>query len=253
MLSARAAGPLASRMVTCQGLSHHTPAAAPATSSAATAGHLRRRDAPAGVTTIVAVALVFSCVAVTVALPGATPVASPAADTVTTSVLVDAHVTPRPAWVEPLVRRAVAESCTASPTATWTRPGAIVSPAIVAVVLPVRPSGCGLTGVLMRFASCDAAPAAASVTSCVRIGSSCASGAPPTAPTAASRLGQRWAGSFSSMRMTAAASSGGASARRSRIGAGGSLKCAYMIAMTESARNGSRPVSISYATTPSEY
>jgi len=58
-------------------------------------------------------------------------------------------------------------------------------------------------------------------------------------------LGQRFAGSFSSIRITAAARPAGTSGRMLVIGGGGSLKWAYMIAMTETAVNGRRPVSIS--------
>src|SRR2546422_5933333 len=66
-------------------------------------------------------------------------------------------------------------------------------------------------------------------------------------------LGQRRAGSFSSIRMTPALRLGGQSGRSSATGRGRSLKWAYITAMVDSPRNGSRPVSISYATTPSEY
>ena len=66
-------------------------------------------------------------------------------------------------------------------------------------------------------------------------------------------LGQRWAGSFSSIRITPAARLGGQSGRSSATGRGRSLKCAYITDMVELAWNGSRPVNISYATTPSEY
>ena len=66
-------------------------------------------------------------------------------------------------------------------------------------------------------------------------------------------LGQRRAGSFSNIRMTAAARLGGQSGRSSVTGRAGSLKCAYITDMIDSPWNGSLPVSISYATTPSEY
>src|SRR5207247_3587626 len=74
------------------------------------------------------------------------------------------------------------------------------------------------------------------------MGSPGVSGAPPTAATAASMLGQRCSGSFSSIRITAAARSAGTSGRTLVIGGGGWWKWAYMIAMTETAVNGSRPV-----------
>ncbi len=81
--------------VPCQGLSHQAAPTAPtSTTPAATAGHTRRPPCSAAVTVIVAVALVFSCVAVTVAIPGPIAVARPLEDTVITSVLVDAHVMP---------------------------------------------------------------------------------------------------------------------------------------------------------------
>src|SRR3989454_6838308 len=58
---------------------------------------------------------------------------------------------------------------------------------------------------------------------------------------------------FSSIRMTPALRLGGQSGRSSATGRGRSLKWAYITAMVDSPRNGSRPVNISYATTPSEY
>ena len=55
------------------------------------------------------------------------------------------------------------------------------------------------------------------------------------------------------MRMTAPASSGGHSARNSSMAGTGTCTCAYMTDIIEVPGNGSRPVSISYATTPSAY
>ena len=66
-------------------------------------------------------------------------------------------------------------------------------------------------------------------------------------------VGQRARGSFSNIRMTPAPRLGGQSGRSSVTGRGRSLKCAYMTDMVDSPSNGSLPVSISYATTPSEY
>src|SRR5205814_3628659 len=105
--------------------------------------------------------------------------------------------------------------------------------------------GVGLNGVLIRRPSCALLPAEARVTSCTCTGSPGASGAPPIAATAASMLGQRFAGSFSSIRITAVARPAATSGRMPVIGGGGSWKWAYMIAMTETAVNGRRPVSIS--------
>ena len=66
-------------------------------------------------------------------------------------------------------------------------------------------------------------------------------------------LGQRRDGSFSSIRMTPAPRLGGQSGRSSVTGRGGWLKCAYITDIVESPLNGRCPVSITYATTPSEY
>src|SRR5256885_16917369 len=114
----------------------------------------------------VAVALVFSIVAVTVATPALTAVASPLDDTVTTSGCVEAQVAPCPPWVEPLRRLAVTVSWTAPPTAMVTSPGVIDSAATFVVFpAPPRPMGVGLHGVLIRLASCALLPAEARVTS----------------------------------------------------------------------------------------
>src|SRR6266576_3250770 len=111
----------------------------------------------------------------------------------------------------------------------------------------------GLVGVLSWAISAEPAPAFASVIISPRTGSSCRSDGRPHTATTSSMAGQRRSGSFSSIRMTPAPRLGGQSGRSSVTGRGRSLKCAYITAMVESPRNGSRPVSISYATTPSEY
>src|SRR3989442_1141420 len=111
----------------------------------------------------------------------------------------------------------------------------------------------GLVGVLSWAISADPAPAFASVIISPRTGSSCRSDGRPHTATTSSMPGQRRAGSFSSIRMTPAPRLGGQSGRSSATGRGRSLKCAYITAMVESLLNGSRPVSISYATTPREY
>src|SRR3989475_7073005 len=85
------------------------------------------------------------------------------------------------------------------------------------------------------------------------MGSSCRNDGRPHTATRSSMLGQRRAGSFSNIRMTAAARLGGQSGRSSVTGRAGSLKCAYITDMIDSPWNGSLAVSISYATTPSEY
>src|SRR5438094_5265503 len=188
------------------GLSHTSAPATPTSTTPAAMAPARRRRASAGVTVTVAVALVFSIVAVTVAVPAATAVARPLDDTVTISGCVEAQVAPCPAWVEPLRRVAVSVSWTAPPTAMVTSPGVIASAATFVVFpTPPRPIGVGLNGVLIRLPSCALLPAEARVTSCTCTGSPGASGAPPIAAIAASMLGQRFAGSFSSIRSTAAA------------------------------------------------
>ena len=113
--------------------------------------------------------------------------------------------------------------------------------------------GIGLVGVFTWASSREGPPAFASVIISLRTGSSCRSDGRPHAATTSSMLGQRSAGSFSSIRMTAAAMLVGQSARSSVRGRGRWLKCAYITAMTESPWNGTFPVSISYPTTPREY
>ncbi len=243
---------------------------APAPSSAIAAmppAYASARDFLWPVTVTAAVALAPSQVQVIVAAPGWSAVTRPSSETVATSWSVVAHVMMRPTSVAPLARLGRAVSCTAPPTATVTWAGDSAKPTTPAEVVlaacsptPLRgledwlfPTGEGLAGVLNFASSCEVPPCVASVIICVRTGSSGASVAFPNAATAASTFGQRFAGSFSSIRITALAISGGQSARFDSIGAGGSLKCAYMIAMTVSAVNGKRPASISYATIPSEY
>jgi len=153
--------------------------------------------------------------------------------------------------VAPLARLGRAVSCSAPPTATVTWAGLSTSPTTPVVwpaaVRPgwLRPGGVGLWGVLRPASNCDAPPFIARVINCVRTGSSGASGAAPNEATAASTVGQRFAASFSSIFITASAIAGGQSARAVMIGGGGSLKCAYMIAITDSCPKGRRPDSIS--------
>src|ERR1051326_5291964 len=216
------------------------------------------RDFLCSATRTVAVALAPSHVQVIVASPAFSAVTSPESETVAMSASVVAQLIVRPNNVSPLARLGRAVSWTWPPTATVTVRGLSTSPVtlVVAAVPPAvrpRPTGVGLAGVLNFASSCELPPCAASVIILVRIGSSGGSGAAPNAATAASTFGQRFSGSFSSIRITAALSAGGQSGRAPSIGGGGSLKCAYMIAMTESALNGSRPASIAEAPTPSEY
>ena len=68
----------------------------------------------------------------------------------------------------------------------------------------------------------------------------------PMTPAAASfNEGQRFSGSFSSMRVTASARSGGQSGRSSRIAWGTSWIWAYIVLMALSLMNGFRPTSSS--------
>ena len=62
----------------------------------------------------------------------------------------------------------------------------------------------------------------------------------------------RRAGSFAIARSTTVSSSGGIAGTSCRGGTGGSCTCFMAIATAESPVNGTRPVSISYSTTPTE-
>ena len=62
----------------------------------------------------------------------------------------------------------------------------------------------------------------------------------------------RRAGSFAIARSTTASSSGGIDGTSCRGGTGVSWTCFIAIATAESPVNGTRPVSISYSTTPTE-
>src|SRR5207249_3509987 len=97
----------------------------------------------------------------------------------------------------------------------------------------------GLVGVLSSAINAEPGPAFARVIISPRTGSSCRRDGRPHTATMSSMLGQRWAGSFSSIRITPAARLGGQSGRSSATGRGRSLKCAYITDMVELAWNGS--------------
>ena len=84
------------------------------------------------------------------------------------------------------------------------------------------------------------------------MGSSWASGVPPTAAITSSMLGQRSAASLVIMRKIAACSSRGQSGRATTIGRARCCTCAC-ITSSEGPVNGGSPVSISYSTMPREY
>ena len=65
-------------------------------------------------------------------------------------------------------------------------------------------------------------------------------------------LWKRFLGFFSSAFITTATTAGGVSGAKSAIGGGGSLTCCMATATGVSPTKGTRPVSISYMTTPVE-
>jgi hypothetical protein len=114
-----------------------------------------------------------------------------------------------------------------------------------AVAAEPPPVGSGLAGVCTRASTSAPAPSRARAFIWRRIGSSLRIVGTPIASMASSTLGKRSSAFLPSIRSTAASISGGQSGRSSRIGRGGSLKCCHITPITESAWNGTWPVSIS--------
>ena len=116
-----------------------------------------------------------------------------------------------------------------------------------------RLRGAGLTGVRNFSSSALVLPRLASCRIWVRTSCCSESDAAPNAVTASSIVDQRSDGSFSSIRITASASSGGQSGIVSAIGGIGVWQCSYIMVRGDLSLNGGLPVIISYATIPSEY
>ena len=120
----------------------------------------------------------------------------------------------------------------------------------IAVAALGRVSGSGLIGTLRRtFRSvCRAIDI-----SRPRALSTASAAGGPIAAIAASRSGKRAAGSFASMRAMASDTPDGRSGRSCLMFGGSLNRCCVMISAMLLPSNGFFPVSISYATTPSEY
>ena len=180
------------------------------------------------------------------AAPGETPRTMPSVETSTIPRSLDPQRTAGSRSARPSEPRASAWKRADRPTRSTRRSGRTCSDA-TRVGVAFDTGGLPVTGV-----SCPVLPAPASSASWRRMGSSCASGGPPTAAITSSMAGQRSAGSLEIMRNTAVWSSSGQSGRDTEIGRGLVCTCAC-ITSSEGPSNGGSPVSISYSTMPSEY
>jgi hypothetical protein len=104
--------------------------------------------------------------------------------------------------------------------------------------------GLGFDGVVNFPTSAWAPPVCTSVSICVRTSELSSPEIAATAPAMSSREGQRFSGSFSSMRMIACANAGGQSGTCCSTGVGSVCRWWYMTAIADEPSNGFTPASI---------